>query len=102
MSVSALWTIPSSKIKELDNLILMYDTAIARQEGLLEKVVKGKFLSTKLSDRVLYALVKGDLNLLKEKRKEILADLNNLKKLNDEDKTANGYHTARSDTGSES
>lgn len=68
----------SAKIRELQHLAQLHDTSIERQQALLTKIAKGKFKSTQVSDQILYALAKGELELLKRRREEIDTQINEL------------------------
>lgn len=61
----------SENIRELESLINLYETAIERHETLLQKVLRGKYKTTQLSDEMFVALVKGDIKLMKEKKSEL-------------------------------
>lgn len=73
------------KRRELEHLVQLYDTALARQKNLLDKFNKGKFKSTQISDEQLQALILGDLKLLEKARKEFGNDLENITTLNGHD-----------------
>jgi len=85
-------TTTSDKIRELNELINLYDTRIERQQALLERTNRGKFKTTQVSDQVLKALVLGDLNLLKSKKEEIVDEIRVLESSNTA--TTNGDHSA--------
>lgn len=51
-------------LRETQQLLDLYDTAIDRQEQKLDKFKRGKFKSAQVDDEILYALIKGDLKLL--------------------------------------
>lgn len=65
------------KIDSLQRILHLYDLAVAKQERLLDKTRRGKYRLAQLSDRVLYALIKGDLKRLKTKKAEIELEINN-------------------------
>lgn len=88
MSSIAL-TIPD-KLRELRHLLALYETAIEQQQKLLDRTTKGKFKSTQIGDEILYALVKGDLNLLKNQKTKYQKDLESLEKQNIEE-DRNGF-----------
>lgn len=63
------------KRRDLEHLSSLYETALTRQKILLDKFNKGKFKSTQISDEHLYALIRGDLKILEERKQGIDKDL---------------------------
>lgn len=68
------------KISELTKLLNLYETTISRQKTLADKVDRGKFKSTSVDDKVLKALVVGDVTLLTSEKDKLAKQLNDLKK----------------------
>lgn len=89
-SLNSLKPAPTTddKIKETNALLDLYDAAIEHQKTYIEKVKKGKINYAQISSEILYALAKGELNLLERKRMDISLDIDILKvkqKKEDED-----------------
>lgn len=62
---------PIDKLGELKSLLSLFDTAIERQNILIDKTKRGKFKSAQVDDDVLLALVLYDLTLLKKQKAQV-------------------------------
>ena len=68
--------VSSNNIADLNFLVQLYDTAIGKQQTLLDRARDGRFKSAQISDEVLLALIRSDLNLLKEDKSNVMKLLN--------------------------
>lgn len=58
----------SEKLRELSLLLCYYDQAIHKQKTLINQIESGELRFAQVSDKVLYALARGDLKLLKRRK----------------------------------
>lgn len=73
--------------QELNQLKILLNFRINKQEKLLEKIINGKWKSTQVSDQVLYSLAKHDLKLLEAKKQDVETHLSNLDERNNDNRS---------------
>lgn len=91
-------TLSHYSVRELNQLLHLYDTGIERQQTLLDKVVRGVYKRSGISDEVLLALVSGDLKLLQKERKDIATRLESLNNPASNNNGRSSRSTTKSDT----
>lgn len=77
----------ADKLRERNQLLHLYDTAIERQKSSLADVHKGKLRSTQVTDEVLYALVRGDLTRLQSMKNDLVEEIRKLQDTLDHQET---------------
>ena len=66
------------RLTELKQLINLYGIAIGQQENRIDSARRGKLTFTQISEKVLFGLLNGDLNRLKDGLAQTTADIQSL------------------------
>lgn len=68
------------KLREVRALLNLYDNAISKQRNLLNQANNGILRYTQIDDKILIALIKGDLKLLQDKKCDLEANVEELER----------------------